>query len=80
MAVKKVESEIQVLRVTTEVVRFTILGKTPLIMNSMSAKARHELLMPKGRKTMADKASSLKHDPLAEFVNSMYIDCTKRGS
>ena len=78
MAVKKVESEIQVLRVTTEVVRFTILGKTPLIMNSMSAKARHELLMPKGRKTMADKASTLKHEPLSEYVNSMYCDKTNK--
>lgn len=74
MSVKKLETEIQVLKVTTEVVRCTVIGRTPLIMNSMSAKAMRDLLLPKGRKTTAEKASSLKHDPVAEFVNSMYID------
>src|SRR5690606_32985291 len=29
---------------------------------------------PKGRKTAAEKASSLKHDPLQEFADSPYID------
>lgn len=49
-----------------------ILGKTPLICNAMSEKAKHELLMPKGRKTAADKAANLKHNPLKEYKNSVY--------
>lgn len=46
---------------------FMLLGMTPMIQNRLPEKARMELLMPKGRKTSAEKASSLKHDPLAEF-------------
>jgi len=49
-----------------------IIGTSPLICNAMSAKARHELLMPKGRKTAADKAQTLKHNPPQEFIDSCY--------
>jgi hypothetical protein len=49
-----------------------IKGQTPMIYNSMSAKVRHELLMPKGRKTTADKAQNLKHDPIEEYRASVY--------
>jgi hypothetical protein len=43
-----------------------ILGKTPLIFNCMSEKAARELLMPR-KKTAADKAANLKHNPLVEY-------------
>ena len=43
-----------------------------MICNSMSAKVVQELLNPKGRKTAADKAANLKHDPHEEFQNSIY--------
>ncbi len=46
---------------------FMLLGITPMIQNRLPEKARMELLMPKGKKTAAEKASSLKHDPIAEF-------------
>lgn len=46
-------------------------GRTPLIYNRLASKARRELLMPKGRKTTADKQQSLKHNPLAEYRDSM---------
>lgn len=46
-------------------------GRTPLIYNRLAGKARRELLMPKGRKTTADKQQSLKHNPLAEYRDSM---------
>lgn len=49
-----------------------LLGTTPLIMNCMSEKTRQGLLLPKGRKTAADKAAKLKHDPLSEYRGSMY--------
>lgn len=46
-------------------------GRTPLICNRLAAKARRELLLPKGKKTTADKQQSLKHNPLAEYRDSM---------
>jgi hypothetical protein len=49
-----------------------LLGESPLIMNCMSNKAKHQLLLPSGRKTGPEKAASLKHDPLAEWRDSMY--------
>ena len=47
-------------------------GSTPLIYNSMSRKTKSDLLYPKGRKTAADKAQTLKHDPITEFRSSVY--------
>lgn len=52
---------------------FCILGTSPIILNRMSEKARGELLAPKGRKTAADKASSLKHNPYEEYRASPYV-------
>ncbi len=49
-----------------------IVGLTPFLHNRMSEKARHELLMPRGRKNAAERASTLKHDPVEEFRASMY--------
>lgn len=49
-----------------------IRGTSPFIFNAMSAKAKHELLMPRGRKTAADKAQQMKHDPFEEFRASVY--------
>lgn len=54
-------------------VAISVLGTRPLILNRMAEKAKRELLLPKGRKTVAEKASSLKHDPLAEFAASPYV-------
>ena len=47
-------------------------GLTPFICNAMSEKVRQELLYPKGRKSMAGKQQSIKHDPLLEFRGSAY--------
>lgn len=52
-----------------------ILGTTGFVCNRVSQKSVRELLFPKGRKTAADKATSLKHDPMAEFQASPYISC-----
>ena len=49
-----------------------IKGETPMIYNCMSAKVLHELLAPKGKKTAADKAQNMKHDPVEEYRNSVY--------
>lgn len=53
--------------VTISVVSLALIGTTPLILNRVSEKARHELLLPHGPKNQAERASTLKHDPIAEF-------------
>jgi hypothetical protein len=72
--VGKQSSEIDVLKVTHGSLTFCVLGTSPLILNRMSEKVLRELLMPKGKKTAAEKAANLKHDPLAEFRASPYLD------
>ncbi len=75
MATKKavVEStEISITTLQEGEMTFCILGTSPLICNRMAMKAWHDLLMPY-KKTAADKAGSLKHDPIAEFRASPYL-------
>lgn len=71
---KKTETTINVVEFNTGRVDFCIMGRTPLILNRMSEKTKNELLMPKGRKTAADKAGTLKHNPYQEFRDSPYLD------
>lgn len=61
-----------ILKVTTGTLECCILGTSPIILNRLSEKARHELLMPRGRKTSTEKATSLKHRPLDEYRASPY--------
>lgn len=65
-------SEISIMEVQKGQMEFCILGTSPLIMNRMSQKVWFELLAPKGKKTSAEKASSLKHDPIQEFRDAPY--------
>ena len=62
----------EIIEVKNGKIDFCILGESPMICNAMSAKVQRDLLFPPGRKTAADKASSLKHDPVAEFRRSVY--------
>ena len=50
---------------------FHLIGDTPLVCNSMSFKAKGELLFPSGRKNAAERATSLKHNPIQEFRDSI---------
>jgi hypothetical protein len=71
---KAKESEIsEILTVKTGQIDCHILGMSPIILNRMSQKAQHELLMPKGRKTAVEKATTLKHEPLEEFRAAPYL-------
>ena len=72
MATKKDQTEISVMEVSQQKVDYCILGSTPIILNRMSEKAKNELLFPKGRKSSAEKARSLKHNPFQEFKDSPY--------
>lgn len=80
MAKAPAKSEsIDVVEFNTGTVEFCIVGNTPIILNRMSEKAKRELLMPKGRKTAADKANSLKHNPFQEFRDSPYTNPDKHA-
>lgn len=69
----KATEAVEIIKVERGQFSVCILGKTPLIHNRMSQKVWRELLAPKGRKTAAEKASTMKHDPLTEFGNSPYL-------
>lgn len=75
MATKKAGAEpgivIEIMKVNTG--RFTafIVGDSPLIYNAMSQKAKQGLLAP-SKKSTAEKASTAKHDPPAEYRGSFY--------
>ena len=73
MAVKKTETEISIQEIHTKRVTAHIIGKTPLIMNRFSEKARQEMLLPAPKKNRAEKATSLKHDPVAEYRGGLYM-------
>ena len=53
-------------------VTFHIVGETPLIMNRFQQKAWRELLFPSEEKNRAERASTLKHNPVEEFRGSVY--------
>ena len=72
MKKKEQTTEIEIMRIRQGEVNLCIKGIAPLILNAMSNKAKHELLMPKGRKTAADKAQNLKHNPIEEYRDSVY--------
>lgn len=70
---KETSATLDVIEVQQESDTFCILGTTPFIANRMSEKAKHELLMPKGRKNAAERATTLKHNPIEEFNASPYV-------
>lgn len=72
VAPRKEAEPAQIIEVGRARVTYLVLGESPLICNRMSAKAKQELLFPKGRKTTAEKASTMKHNPLQEFRASPY--------
>lgn len=64
--------EIDVVQMQQGRITLCVLGSSPLIYNQMSEKARRDLLMPAGRKTAAQKAQNLKHEPMTEYRASVY--------
>lgn len=63
--------EVEPLRVAS--MQVWLRGITPLICNRLAAKARRELLCPNGRKNKTQREQSLKHDPVAEYRDSMNV-------
>lgn len=72
MPTAKPDTTIEVAEVQVDSMTLAIRGTTPLICNRMSEKAKRELLLPLGRKTVAQRAASLKHNPIEEYRASPY--------
>jgi len=73
MQKKKTETtQIDIVKISFGVLHFNIVGTTPLIINRLAEKARHELLLPALKKNAAGRATTLKHDPIQEFRSSLY--------
>ena len=72
MPAAKDTGTIEVPKIEAGVQTIHVVGTSPFICNRMSEKAWRELLLPAPRKNAAAKASSLKHDPFAEFAASPY--------
>lgn len=72
MVAKKKEQEVEIVEIQQDRIEFCVLGRSPLLLLKMSQKALHELLLPRGRKSAADKANSLKHEPYREFRDAPY--------
>jgi len=73
MSKKTEEASVSVVSIHTETITVRILGKTPLVTSAMSAKVIQGLLLPPKKKNAAERASTLKHEPLEEFRASMYL-------
>jgi hypothetical protein len=59
-------------KITFQELEICLLSETPLYMNSMSEKARQQLLFPAPKMTQVEKEMNQKHSPIDEFASSMY--------
>jgi len=72
MPIKKKPVEISTININTGRATFYILGQSPLVYAAMSQKVIQELIWPGGPKTKAERATTLKHNPIEEFRDSTY--------
>lgn len=73
---KKIEKEtsIEIMQIKLGRLRCNLLGTTPLYMHRFGSKGQKEILLPSPKKNAAEKASTLKHDPIAEFREATYFN------
>ena len=68
----KTSPKIQVPLIEQETIQVMLIGRTGLICERMSFKAKNVLFLGGKKKTAAEKAT-IKHHPREEFVDSMYV-------
>jgi len=71
---KETEKRIQIDEIKIGQLQCHVVGTTPLYMHRFGKKVQEELLLPKVKMNQAEKASNLKHDPLAEFRECIYMN------
>jgi hypothetical protein len=64
----------EVVEINMKRITCCIVGTTPMIMNRLSKKTQEELLLPRQKMNSAEKAVNLKHDPVAEYRDSVYLN------
>lgn len=74
MAKKPEQTAIEIQEIKMGRIRCNIVGNTPLIMHRFASKAWHELLLPSPKKNNAERAETLKHDPVGEFREALYMN------
>lgn len=67
------DMHVEIMEIETRTITFNILGKTPLILNRQSEKAKRQLMMPSLPQNKAQRTQTLKHNPYEEFRASPYI-------
>ena len=72
MALKASNDTISITPIETGIITMFIVGRTPLYHHAMAEKARRTLLLGGGKKTSAEKAANVKHDPVEEYRASCY--------
>lgn len=71
---KQEVEDIYIAKMDVGAMEVCIIGESPFIYNRLSFKTRQELLFPRGKKNAAERAGSLKHDPMEEFRASAYTN------
>jgi hypothetical protein len=66
------ESQVSITEIQLTQVSFHLVGVSPLVPHAVSFKNKGQLLFPSGRKSAAEKATSMKHDPFDEFRDAAY--------
>lgn len=74
---QKKEVEIDVIELKRGSSELWLVGDAPFFCNRMAAKAKRELLLPRGRLSATQRATKLKHAPFAEYRDSPYL---RRGT
>lgn len=67
------EINVEIAAIETRDITFNILGRTPLIFNRQSEKAKRQLMLPPLPQNKAQRTQTLKHDPIEEFRASPYL-------
>jgi hypothetical protein len=70
---KEAPGPIEIITIERETIQVFVWGMTPLIMNTVSFKAKNQLAFPPEKKNRAERAATLKHDPIAEYRDSAYV-------
>jgi hypothetical protein len=71
-ATRNISDSIEIIQIKRGKMEVCILGTSPLIYNAMSAKVKMGILFPQPKKNAAVKASTVKHNPLQEYRDSVY--------
>src|SRR5580765_3137494 len=69
----EVNESITITEIRMSEMRFNIIGTSPLMPHAVSAKAAGSLLFPSPKKNAAEKATSMKHEPIQEFRDACYM-------